>query len=589
MGKRPLTVSDEKRRRSKRLTRSDSPDKVATEDSPDKAATEDSPDKVATEDSPDKTATEDSPDKVAIDKIFAATLTEEVFGLRPTGVVKCGVQYLVKMRAQPQPSLAGYLAHVEAAHPQAKGSHGFVWNKLKQFFSTGDGSAYRSIESMTNVRAFVEAFQSEQFIHVDEPIAPEPSTLFVPTGPDTSVVYATTTHSQASASPTNSSGSSSNSSSSSLSAGAVLRMRTEYDEHFAAFRGEVWMLPSGACVDDIVAQYVRALSKESALHSFIIDSPTTILDLFQDPADKVALKEALVKREGESFELVNFEEQAYIRCYDKEPAEMKDILSRGWQVVSEPQEQLPENFRESIHLALHLIYVTYRSNRFRLPERASESFFLQTLWGFIGALVQCDETLLFRPAEVHSQASSFRKNKDRRVEDSARQAVGRKVDGLIISATTLLELCTFEAARKDTGSNGTKALGDNCKLAKVMKDSFDAICSKAHTDISSRLVVYGVQIAGPSITFYSMRKRRGRLYQMVKDGAVSFPAHWDGTTTITILTIVASVMALRKRVADMAKHITEWTTLSFQLLNAPSAAVATLTTPPGSPRRSARQ
>ncbi|KAF9968766.1 hypothetical protein BGZ70_008397 [Mortierella alpina] len=598
MAKRPLAVGGEKRRRSKRLTiaTEDTLDKVATENStyrvatedpPDKVVTEDAPNKVAIENSPYKVATEDSPDKVAIDEIFAAKLTEKLFGCRPSRVVKCGVHYLVEMRLQPQPRLASYLAHVEAAHPQAKAKHGFIWNRFKQFFTSSAGSAYRDIESMTNVQAFVEAFNAEPFFDVHEPIAPIPSTTS-----DPSAVLAIATHSQASGSLTNSSGSSgssSNSSSSSLSAGAVLRMRTEYEENFAAFQGEAWMLPSGACVDDIVAQYVRTLSKESALHSFIIDLPSAILDLFPDPADKAALKEVLVKREGESFRLVNSEEEAYIRCYDKEPTKIKEMLSRGWQGASEPQEQLPENFRESIHMALHLIYVAYRSHRFRLPERASESFFLQTLWGFIGTLVQCDETLLFRPAEVHSQASSFRKNKDRRVEGSSRQAVGRKADGLILSATTLLELCVFEAACKDAGPNATKTLGDNSKLAKLMKDSFDAICGKSRTDVSLRLVVYGVQIAGPSVTFFSMRKRQGRLYQMARDGAVSFPAHWDCTTTITILTIIASVMALRKRVANMAKQVTEWTTVSFELLDTEhGAAVPTLTTPPGSPRRLAR-
>ncbi|KAG9324691.1 hypothetical protein KVV02_001673 [Mortierella alpina] len=472
--------------------------------------------------------TEDTTDKVALDEIFASWLTEKVYGRRTTQVEECGVQYLVKMRLQPRPTLEGYIAHVEAAHPNAKGMLGTVWNKLKQFFSTEEGLVYEDIESMTDIQAFVTAFQGERFLNNHKPTAPE------------------------------------------LSA------------------DEAWMLPSGACVDDIVSQYVRTLNRESALHSCIIDSPTTILDLFSDPEEKAALAEVLVNREGESTKLISPAEEAYMRLYDKEPTKMKELLSQGWQVGSESQEQVPESFRESIHLALHLIYVVYRSNRFQLPENASESFFVQTLWGFISTLVQCDETLLFRPAEVHSQASSLRKNKGRRMEDASRQAVGRKVDGLILSASTLLELCAFEAARKDAAPQGTKALSDSCKLAKVMKDSFDTICDRANTDIRSHLVVYGVRIAGASITFYSLRKRRGRCYQMVKDGTVSFPAKWDDTNTITILTIVASVMALRRRVSHMAKQVGEWTTLSFELLDTSNSACIppTLTTPPGSPRRS---
>ncbi|KAF9944900.1 hypothetical protein BGZ72_001855 [Mortierella alpina] len=528
-----------------------------------------------------------------IDEIFAARLTETVFGHRKTRLEECAVQYLVEMRLKPQPNVAGYLARVEAAHPHAKkATFGTVWNKLKQFFSSDDGLAYTlDIESMTNVQAFVEAFKAERFIQDHESNAPESSTTPIPTASTSMAVLDVSTRSQASRTPTNSSSSGSSSSSiSTLSAGAVVRMRAEYDENVAAFHGEAWMLPSGACVDDVVAQYVRTLNKESALHSFIIDFPTTILDLFSDPADKAALTEVLIKREGEFLKLVSTEEEAYLRLYDQAPNRIHETLSRGWKGVSESQEQVSEGYRESIHLALHLIYVVYRSNQFQLREEASESFFLHTLWGFISTLVQCDETLIFRSAEVHSQASSFRKNKDRRAEGTTRQAVGRKVDGLLLSASTLLELCVFEAARKDASSNGTKALTDTCKLAKVMKDCFDTICGKANTDISPHLVVYGVRIAGASLAFYSMRKRRGRFYQMVKDGTVSFPPKWDGTTTITILTIVASVMALKNRVSRMAKQVTEWTTLSFELLDTSNRASipATLTTPPGSPRRSTR-
>ncbi|KAF9286851.1 hypothetical protein BGZ68_002510 [Mortierella alpina] len=550
MSKRPLPGGEERRRRSKRLTSEDSIDK-------------------------------------SMDEVFAARLTTKVFGHRATQVEECGVQYLVEMRLQPQPNVARYLAHVEAAHPQAKAKFGTVWNKLREFFTSGDGPANADIESMANVQAFVEAFQAERSIQDQEAIAPEPSTAPTPTASNSSAVLAVATRSQASRSPTNSSRSSSGSSISTLSAGAITKMRMEYEENLAAFQGKAWMLPSGACVDDIVAQHVRTLNKESALHSFVIDHPTTVLDFFTDPADKKSLTEVLITREGESLKLVSKEEEAYIRLYNQEPTKIKEMLSQGWQAIPKSQEQVQESFRESIHLALHLIYVTYRSNQFQLPEEASESFFVRTLWGFMSTLIQCDDTLIFRPAEVHSQASSLRKNKDRKAEGATRQAVGRKVDGLIVSASTLLELCVFEAARKDAGPNGTKALNDTCKMAKVMKDSFDAISGKANTDISPHLVVYGVRIAGASVTFYSMRRRRGRFYQMVKDGTVSFPAKWDGTTTITILTIVASVMALQKRVSHMAKQVTEWTTLSFELLETSSRAniPPTLTTPPGSPRR----
>ncbi|KAK3805754.1 MAG: hypothetical protein J3Q66DRAFT_422449 [Benniella sp.] len=55
--------------------------------------------------------------------------------------------------------------------------------------------------------------------------------------------------------------------SSTLSARGVEKMN---EQNFRAFQDEAWTLSSGACFDDIVAQYVRSLKKESSLHSSII-------------------------------------------------------------------------------------------------------------------------------------------------------------------------------------------------------------------------------------------------------------------------------------------------------------------------------
>ncbi|KAG0250408.1 hypothetical protein BGZ95_007210, partial [Linnemannia exigua] len=372
-----------------------------------------------------KRLTPKNAEEKVMDEVFTAILTEKVFSLRPT--------------------------RLEVA------KFGTVWNKLKEFFSSSDGTTYSDIEEMTNVQALVEAFQAERYIEHDEPIQPEPNTAPAPTISDPSTASAPTTRSGRSTSTA----SSGNSSNSTLSAGAIMKMKIEYDQNFTACQGEAWKLPSGACVDDIVAEYVRTLNKESALHSFVIDIPTIIIDLFSDPEDKAALTEVLVKREGERAKLVSTTEETYLRLYNNEPAKVKEMLSQGWQSVCETEDEIPEElFRESIHLALHHIYVVYRNNQFKLPEEASESFYLQTLWGFINTLILCNETLNFRPAEVHSHASSLRKNKDRRAEGTTKQAVGRKVDGLVVSTSTLLELCVVEAARKDSGPNGTKAHSD---------------------------------------------------------------------------------------------------------------------------------
>ncbi|KAH7033825.1 hypothetical protein BKA57DRAFT_190981 [Linnemannia elongata] len=315
----------------------------------------------------------------SMNEVFAAMLTEKVFSLRPTRLEACGVQYIAEMRLNPRPNVEGYLAHVQTTHPRAKDKFGTVWNRLKEFFSSNDDTTYSDIEEMANVQALVEAFRAERYIQPDEPIQPESNTAPAPAISDPSTASAPTTRSGASIS-TASSGSSNNST---LSAGAIMRMKIEFDQNFTAWQGEAWKLPSGACVDDIVAEYVRTLNKESALHSFVIDLPTIIIDLSSDPEDKAALTEVLVKREGERAKLVSSTEEAYFRLYDYEPAKVKEILSQGWQSACETEDEVPEEvFRESIHLALHRIYVVYRSNHFKLPEEASESFLPPNTLGF---------------------------------------------------------------------------------------------------------------------------------------------------------------------------------------------------------------
>ncbi|KAF9167749.1 hypothetical protein DFQ26_003333 [Actinomortierella ambigua] len=417
----------------------------------------------------------------------------------------------------------------------------------------------------------------------------QPSVVSSSVGSKISTASRLTTRSRSSGYSTRSS--SSSSSNSTLSEGAISKMRSEYDTNFAAFKGEPWNLASGTCVDDIVGQYVCGLIKESALHSFVVDFPTTVINLFQSPEDKEALSKVLMKK-GWGAKLTNPAEEAFVRRYNKEPAKVVEVLSHGWSVAGEGDDaQVPDTlFCQSVHLALHHIYVVYSNHQFTLPEKAPESFYVHTLWGFIGMLFLQDKNFSFRTGEAHSYASFLRKNKGRKPEESVRQAVGRKVDGLVISRSAALELCVMEAASKDAGPFDTKALGDTRKISKVLKDSFDAICAKATKDISSELAVFGLRIAGRSLTFYAMRRLQGRLYQLCTDGTVSFPLQWDESTSMTILTIVASMIALRKRVSDMNDKVKEWVGLSFEILDASdrTSPPSTLTTPPGSPRLSPR-
>lgn len=104
-----------------------------------------------------------------MDEVFAAMLTEKVISLRPTRLEACGVHYIAEMRLNPRSDVEGYLAHVQTAHHRAKAKFGTVWNRLKEVFSSSDGTTYSDIEEMANVQALVEAFRTERYIQHDEP------------------------------------------------------------------------------------------------------------------------------------------------------------------------------------------------------------------------------------------------------------------------------------------------------------------------------------------------------------------------------------------------------------------------------------
>jgi hypothetical protein len=137
---------------------------------------------------------------------------------------------------------------------------------------------------------------------------------------------------------------------------------------------------------------------------------------------------------------------------------------------------------------------------------------MSKIWGFFNILFDGDTKLKHQPGEVLCDASAQRMNRTRRL--GIKSALERKVDGLVLSSYTLLEICLIEAAKKDAGSTSTKALMDTRKMAKAMKDMHDETRLKASRNIRSDLVTYGIRISGRSVTFYTLRQREGRFYHI---------------------------------------------------------------------------
>ncbi|KAI9240499.1 MAG: hypothetical protein BYD32DRAFT_433951 [Podila humilis] len=274
---------------------------------------------------------------------------------------------------------------------------------------------------------------------------------------------------------------SSSSSSSSLSSSAVQRMADEFVQHYKEYTGRDWTLPSGTIADQILCSHIRTLTKESVLHSFVIQRTRPLLSLF-DAIDADAFQKHIAdsdKSEAQG-QLINWQ-RATIEQYDASPKEIWNKLKGGWATSDLPQDvdaSVAFSFRCSVYQTLLDLATVYRTHQYRLPQGKKESWYTTKVWGFLWKIIDAGGVLEYEPGEATSAASSLRKNSERDLE--SKQSQGRKIDGIVSCLATNLEICAVEAGKLDQGQSGTKILQDSVKMAKVLKDMFDAIHTRSN-------------------------------------------------------------------------------------------------------------
>ncbi|KAF9926765.1 hypothetical protein BGZ65_007144, partial [Modicella reniformis] len=322
-----------------------------------------------------------------------------------------------------------------------------------------------------------------------------------------------------------------------------------------------------------IAESIKDLGYESALHSFIIEDVAEVIGLFPSDDDKAALRDVIEERRSEQLATLSLSEVAFLHLYDVSPEEMKNICKSGWGSMGSTLSDIPdEDFRALVHYCIGHLCRVYQMNSMSLPREQSEAWYMAKLWGFLNIIFDSDEGLEHQPGEVLCYAS------------------GQQItDGLVLSAHTRLELCIIEAVKKD-GVACTKALLDTRKMAKAMKNMHNEIRAKATESIHSQLITYGIRISGASIALYTLRQRQGRFYQLCNEGTVTFPAKWDssGVTTKLILSVLEWVLAFKKDMSVMANKFPDWTYMPVGGIKpgVQDHQAATLTTPINSPRLS---
>ncbi|KAG0331130.1 hypothetical protein BG000_011181 [Podila horticola] len=386
---------------------------------------------------------------------------------------------------------------------------------------------------------------------------------------------------------------SSSSTSSSLSSSAVQRMGDEFVQHYKEYTGRDWTLPSGTIADQILCNHIRTLSKESALHSFVIQRTRPLLSLFDDKDANAFQKYITDSDTSEAQGQLKDWQRATIEQYEASPKEIWDKLQGGWATNYLPPDvdaSVAFSFRCSVYQAILDLATVYKSHQYRLPQGKKESWYTTKVWGFLWKIIDAGGVLEYEPGEATSAASSLRKNSERDLE--SKQSQGRKIDGIVSCSATNLEICAVEAGKLDQGQSGTKILQDSVKMAKVMKDMFDAIHTRSNgfEDGKRELRTYGLLISGTRIDFVSFRYLEGRFYRMQTEDSVTLPPVWDehGVSSKTIVALVYKLMLFKGRVERMAHKIALWVQVSLDTKASPDDSrpiVATLTTPSSSPRR----
>ncbi|KAF9345953.1 hypothetical protein BGX34_004330, partial [Mortierella sp. NVP85] len=542
-------------------------------------------------------------------------LTWAMYGSRPSKIQRHIVRYIFDMRMSPAPLSDGYTSFLRAACPLAQASIVVKeWKNLQSFFS--DGCAiHKGIADICDVQGWINAFKSVPDLDTaaletawmpsppaDKAISPTPAPPASSLPHDQSLSNITNNDNINTSDNTainnsdnntknsdNNTGTRSNSNSSiniSSSSGgdggrssrASSRSRTSNNSissgfttlspnqlnlmhdlfrmNFLNFRGECWTLPSKTNFDEVVFGSTRSLKHESPILSFVIDNPTQIMQLFPNPEDKKELRQVMIERATESLPTLSSAETDLLEIYNKDPADLEDLFAKkGWCVVGEGLKEKPsEEFQRIVFEAVHQILKVYRSQRMALPPAPQESWIVHSLWGFLGETFQVPLSIEYHPAEYHCQASAIRRNLHH--PQGTRRSVGHEVDGIAVAVSRNVELLVVEAAKKDEGQSVTKAVDDNLKICKLTKDMQDFIKTKAARNVREEITTFGIQISGARASFFSLRQRRGRFYQLCQEGSGTLPAVWaDQVDTQCILRVLATVLIFRKTLLSAAEDI----------------------------------
>ncbi|KAF9198581.1 hypothetical protein BGZ49_000573 [Haplosporangium sp. Z 27] len=374
------------------------------------------------------------------------------------------------------------------------------------------------------------------------------------------------------------------------------RLGMQFEQDFDAFDGQPWMLKSGSSVDEVLYKYVLTMSKQSSLHSSVIDSrdwPT--YEAMFSPEDRQEMKERFHQTSLPEKDYLIEKWQRKVIDFFKSPDSIKQVYRKGWDNVFAMEDPEPEGYEDFSSFVINFMSDVSRfykqfgreiGQEFELCKSDMSEKNFMTLWStFFNALWINGKVMKYSDGEITSSASTYRRNGIRSLKDS--QSRGHKIDGVLTAARADSEIGAVEGGKKNEGSYGTKYLTDGVKIAKAMKDMFDIACTEAAKkghDIQKDMEVYGFQVSGLRIEFMTLRYVEGRLLYLERGHTIQLPSILNATTFWTIKKALIQFLLTRQRMEDMANNLEKWIYGKAVEERIIYIASPTFKTPPDSPK-----
>ncbi|KAG0249589.1 hypothetical protein DFQ27_009916, partial [Actinomortierella ambigua] len=545
-------------------------------------------------------------------------LANEIQGKRPTKLQIRVAEYALKMKTASDVEVNGYVEFVRAGNPTVRPNRLLSeWESLRTFFSGDSQSKHAKVTELVNLPVLIELFKGAPALDMQMveaacmPPPPPPPTTTVRTrssskaqaskintssgggnnGKGSSKTNATSNRGSSNTNTnTNTSTNTSSGSTKHLSATQMALMQDLFKRNFDQFRGQDWLMPSGASFDRMIFEATKDVHYECPLHSFVIEHPDAVVGLFTDASDKAELKRVLIDRVDEQLPMLSAAEMAYLELFNIDPVELRELFAKnGWSDVGDSLQEKPaDDFQCLVYNSVHQLLKVYHGANMIVRQGSPESWIVNRLWGFLADALQSPPHVEFQPGEFHCQASMYRRNVGRSRDQ--RQVAGHKVDGIVTLTSRELELLVIEAAKKNEGPNVTKALDDKMKLCKLTKDMHDGIRRETKHNVRKSIVTFGMQISGVKANFFTLRQREGRFYQLCSEGSEKLPSAWtDIDDTDNVIQTLTKVLTFRKALLSIVRDVSKFTARRASDSDTDSGedfAAATMTSPqliPSSP------